>query len=216
MIKITETEVTGWRAAIRGMRNPMNSWAKSDTLYGSAEIIGDELIYYDVKIGEDDHRLMMSLANAGDDHGKLLRYIVVTADIEAPDYWFKEFSTYKVGTVENSTSTMHKIHAKEFTYDDFSHEHCGFDADGVLYQIILALNEYRKKFVDTGDKKYWYQMIQLLPMSYNYKRTVQLNYQVLRHMYKARKNHKLDEWHEFCVWVEDLPYSELITGGSHA
>jgi hypothetical protein len=226
MIKIENVEVFGWQAAIRGMRNPMNSWDKSDS--GVQEIYG---IGYEFVIGRNDLKLMKSLSNAGSDHAKFLRMINVTVDITAPLYWLKEFDTYKVGTVANSCSTMHKIHAKEFTMDDFSHEHLvpvndkgeidkdlimpikGSDANdswGLLGQVIWYLNYWRGKFLETKDKKYWWQMIQMLPTSYNQKRTVQLNYQVLKSMYFARKNHKLDEWREFCDWILTLPYFKEI------
>lgn len=212
MIKIENTAVSGWEAAIRGMRNPMNSWEKSDTI--------------NCCVGENDLALMLRLAKAGPEHAKFLRMITVTMDIVAPDYWFKEFSTYRVGVTENSTSTMHRIAAKEFTMDDFSNEHLFNGKDRLegeldleymenpttcLNYICRVLNYYRKKFIETGDKRFWWQMIQLLPMSYNYRRTVCLNYAVLANMYRQRKNHKLDEWRQFCEWVESLPYSELIT-----
>lgn len=207
MIKIENVEVYGWEAAIRGMRNPMNSWDKSDSQFN----IG----YSDTGmwLGANDLKLMKTLSKAGNDHGKFLRMINVTVDITAPLYWWKEFDTYKVGTVANSCSTMHKIHAKEFTLDDFSHEHLfdGWDSSlAVLERLIETLNWWRKKFLETNDKIYWWQMIQLLPSSYNQKRTVQLNYQVLKNMYHARKNHKLDEWREFCKWCETLPYFKEI------
>ena len=223
MIKIEKTEVFGWEAAIRGMRNPLNSWDKSDcfwkiknTDYGS--------IYEPIEfvIGENDLSLMKRLAKAGSDHGKFLRMINVTCDITSALYWWKEYDTYKVSTVANSCSTMHKIHDKEFTLDDFSHEH--LLVPDKLGLIIDWLNSYRQIYMEYEDgmtdvdgqpitkKDIWWQMIQLLPSSYNQKRTVQLNYQVLKNMYHARKNHKLDEWHDFCDWIESLPYSELITG----
>ena len=216
MIKIERTDVFGWESAIRGMRNPMNSWDKSDSVCINKN---------HWEIGENDLKLMRSLSNAGSDHGKFLRFITVSVDITAPLYWWKEFDTYKVGTVANSCSTMHKIHDKEFTLGDFSHEHL---FDGIehpesenaleyyenpttaLEYIIRILNHYRNKFLETKDKRYWWQMIQLLPSSYNQRRTVMLNYQVLKSMYHARKNHKLDEWRKFCFWIETLPYSELI------
>lgn len=217
MIKIDKTEVFGWEAAIRGMRNPMNSWDKSDSYEDwwedpSPINPNDGVRFF---AGENDLALMKKLAKAGSDHGKFLRMINVTADILAPLYWWKEYDTYKVGTVANSCSTMHKIHAKEFTLDDFSHEHLNESSVAVLEDfIIAALNGNRDLFIDTGNKHYWWQIIQLLPSSYNQLRTVQLNYQVLKNMYHARKNHKLNEWHEFCRWVESLPYSELIIGGA--
>lgn len=213
MIKIEKTEVYGWEAVIRGMRNPMNSWNLSDTHYYA---IGTPVI------GENDLKLMQNLAKAGSDHAKYLRMINVTMDVTAPLYWWKEFDTYKVGTVVNSCSTMHKIHAKEFTLDDFSHEHLDDDSLAILTDIIDTLNNARDIYVNghvakyyaipKGEKDYWWQMIQLLPSSYNQKRTVQLNYAVLFNMYKARKNHKLDEWREFCDWIESLPYFREIFG----
>lgn len=202
MIKITNTEVFGWEAAIRGMRNPMNSWDKSDSLF---EYMVDDDRAEDF-VGENDLRLMKQLSKAGSDHGKFLRMINVTVDLYAPLYFFKEFDTYKVGTVANSCSTMHKIHAKEFTSDDFSCEHLLEGPIDDLWNIIDTLNYYRDLYLKEKDKRYWWQMIQLLPSSYNQLRTVQLNYQVLKSMYHARKNHKLDEWHDFCVWCEGLPY----------
>lgn len=202
MIEITDINVSGWEAAIRGMRNPMNSWDKSDTIFD-----GDKWC-----MGENDLKLMKTLSKAGNDHAKFLRMINVTMDIKAPLYWWKEFDTYKVGTVANSCSTMHKIHYKEFTLEDFSIEHIGRVPNcdpsyfGALEYVIMALNEARHCYLDTKDKSYWWQMIQLLPSSYNQKRTVQLNYQVLKSMYFARKNHKLDEWHIFCDIILELPY----------
>ena len=209
MIKFENTDVYGWESAIRGMRNPMNSWGKSDTLFD----------YFGLtEIGKNDLQLMKQLIKAGTDHSKFMRMITVTVDITAPLYWWKEFDTYKVGTVRNSCSTMHKIQEKEFTFDDFSHEHLlddSFDIYApmnVLENTIVALNFHREQFNKTNDKKHWYQMIQLLPSSYNQRATVQLNYAVIRNMYHSRKNHKLDEWREgFCKWVKSLPYSELIT-----
>ena len=259
MIKIENFEVIGWEHAIRGLRNPMNSWDKSDSVackektdcrgcpmnnrqghcnnpggFGTLTIIGP-----------NDHELMMKLRKAGTDHRKFMRMITVYVDITAPLYWWKEFDTYKVGTVANSCSTMHKIHAKEFTLEDFSCEHLLYDDfahdkacpvnAGIYFEsgtpidekfewrtffspmrtlelTISVLNMNRKAFLETNDKKYWYQMIQLLPTSYNQRRTVMLNYEVLANIYKSRKNHKLDEWREFCTWIEQLPYSELIIG----
>lgn len=218
MISIEKTDVFGWESAIRGMRNPMNSWEKSDSDWEFVEdpsIINpnDEVKFV---LGPNDLSLMKNLVKAGSDHSKFMRMINVTCDITAPLYWWKEYDTYKVGTVANSCSTMHKIHAKEFTMDDFSHEHL---ISHELYQsnidvlqfVIDTLNFERSQYLKTKDKTAWWQMIQLLPSSYNQKRTVQLNYAVLRNMYNSRKNHKLDEWHTFCEWVEKLPYSELIT-----
>ena len=200
MIRIENTDIVGLEHAIRGTRNAMNSWAKSDS---SSELTG-------YCVGKNDHDLMMKLRNAGTDHRKFMRMITVYADITAPLYWWKEYDTYKVGTVANSCSTMHKIHAKEFTLDDFSHEHL-FELD-VLNTVIGYLNHYRNEFLITKDKKCWWQMIQMLPSSYNQKRTVMLNYEVLANIYKSRKNHKLDEWRSLCDWIETLPYSEIILG----
>lgn len=225
MLKVENTEVFGWEAAIRGMRNPMNSWHLSDTGWVDDEDYEvddyidedwEELVegrLHRVKvIGEKDLRLMKNLSKAGDDHGKFLRMINVTVDITAPLYWWKEFDTYKVGTVANSCSTMHKIHAKEFELSDFSCEHLlpHSKASNSLDYTVTVLNEYRELFLETKDKTYWWQMIQLLPSSYNQKRTVQLNYQVLKTMYFARRNHKLDEWHTLCEWMEGLPYFKEI------
>ena len=241
MIKLENYEVVGWEAAIRGMRNPMNSWEKSDS--HSCGTCGDCNIcidydncpygydYLKTVVGPNDLDLMTRLRNSGTDHRKFMRMITVYVDITAPFYWWKEFDTYKVGTVANSCSTMHKIAEKEFTMDDFSCEHlyAGDDIDGMYYSttaeeeftsndvlkvVIEALNNYRKQYLKTKDKKDWWQMIQLLPSSYNQKRTVMLNYEVLANIYKSRKNHKLDEWVEFCKWIETLPYSEIITGGT--
>ena len=232
MLKIENTEVVGWGHAIRGMRNPKNSWEKSDSgltcsqnknnicdIHCTADNYCKPLDKY--LIGLNDHDLMMRLRNAGTDHRKFMRMITVYVDILAPLYWWKEFDTYKVGTVANSCSTMHKIHAKEFTLEDFSCEHLLESSDvdwgdvvgkSVLEHVIFSLNVYRGLYLSTKDKKYWWQMIQLLPSSYNQKRTVMLNYEVLANIYKSRRNHKLDEWHIFCDWIESLPYSELITG----
>lgn len=280
MIKIENVEVVGWEAAIRGMRNPKNSWDKSDTNFPSMKVPrcedckngpkpccetchGSEDCphrYGAPSIGQNDHDLMMRLRNAGTDHRKFMRMITVYVDITAPLYWWKEFDTYKVGTVANSCSTMHKIHAKEFTIDDFSHEHlfgpddmcsyderrepaedkalaaidvngnvCYFTPNGYMEMTCNMLNYYRNKYLETKSKpmkeeakraelmkKYWWQMIQLWPSSYNQKRTVMLNYEVLANMYRSRKTHKLDEWVEFCKWIETLPYSEIITGVTKA
>lgn len=208
MIKIANTNVYGWEAAIRGMRNPMNSWDKSDSNFQPCAF-GNP-----AKIGPHDLSLMKNLANAGADHGKFLRFIIVTADVTAPLYWWKEYDTYKIGSVANSCSTMHKIHAKSFEVDDFSHEHLKVHGMRILRATIEVLNEYRYWYVRTKNKDDWYNLIQLLPSSYNQKRTIQLNYQVLRNMYHARKTHKLDEWRGFCEWIKTLPYSELITGAT--
>lgn len=226
MIKVENVEVYGWEAAIRGMRNPMNSWDKSDSYpavdcgkCGKIEREGccpaegrDCTGFYCYEIGKNDFALMKSLAAAGPDHGKFLRMITVTADITAPLYWYKEYDTYKVGTVANSCSTMHKIADKEFTLDDFSHEYLNEKSLYMLNDTIQYLNAVREAFIETKDKHYWWQMIQLLPSSYNQRRTVQLNYAVLKNIYRARRNHKLDEWILFCGWIERLPYAELITG----
>ena len=207
MLKVEHTEVFGWNAAIRGLRNPMNSWSKSDSYWTHIE--NPETLNtapFQFFLGENDLKLMKSLSKAGNDHAKFLRMINVTCDIIAPLYWWKEFDTYKVGTVANSCSTMHKIHEKEFTPEDFSHEHLGSEFLESLNLTIAVLNRARNKYLDSKDKRFWWQMIQLLPSSYNQKRTVQLNYQVLKSMYFARKNHKLDEWHTFCKRIETLPY----------
>lgn len=219
MLKIENTEVLGWEHAIRGMRNPKNSWEKSDSQFAGGFSYGlDNDI--PVSIGPNDQKLMTTLCSAGTDHRKFMRMITVYLDITAPLYWWKEFDTYKVGTVANSCSTMHSIADKEFTLDDFSHEHLlGYDdlnwGDTVplvaLECVIEALNVYRQKYLETQDKTYWWQMIQLLPSSYNQKRTVMLNYEVLANIYKSRRHHKLDEWHTFCDRIENLPYSDLIT-----
>lgn len=279
MIKIENFEVVGWEHAIRGMRNPMNSWEKGDSGLGCTKrtdwnqkletgvlLCKDCSATYDSHcicrsfhtprkqfvIGNNDHELMMKLANGGPVHAKYRRMITVYVDITAPLYWWKEFDTYKVGTVANSCSTMHKIHEKEFTMDDFSCEHLapvnaegeldkdlimpiygcdGNNSSDLLSHTIWYLNHWRNKFIETNAliknatdsdeekrlkesaKKYWWQMIQLLPSSYNQKRTVMLNYEVLVGIYKWRKEHKLDEWREFCKWIEKLPYLEIITGG---
>ena len=244
MIKIENFEVMGWDHVIRGMRNPMNSWDKSDSgiCKGGEDGIGcdncadcgcDHTYDHSWQLGKADHELMMKLAKAGSVHGKFRRMITVYVDITAPLYWWKEFDTYKVGTVANSCSTMHKIHAKEFTLDDFSCEHLlniddnqlmddleqlGEDVLGILntpvedlQYTIGKLNAYRKLFLKTKNKIWWWQMIQLLPSSYNQKRTVMLNYEVLSNIYQYRREHKLDEWREFCQWIKKLPYSEIIT-----
>ncbi len=221
MIQIENTEVTGWEAAIRGMRNPKNSWDRGDTLYLPQEFCDEEEDFerskicggYSPIIKENDLNLMTRLRNAGTDHRKFMRMITVYVDITAPLYWWKEFDTYKVGTVANSCSTMHKIHAKEFTLDDFSIEHLSEDViERPFKDIINCLNFFRELYNLNKDKSDWWQMIQLLPSSYNQRRTVMLNYEILANIYKSRKNHKLDEWHTFCDWIESLPYSELITG----
>lgn len=220
MLKVENVEVLGWDAAIRGMRNPLNSWEKSDSQFVRDSDYGcfgvcpcAELVDCDCcHVGPNDLKLMNTLRNAGTDHRKFMRMITVYLDITAPLYWWKEFDTYKVGTVANSCSTMHKIAAKEFTLEDFSHEHLGYQSIRVLKDTIKVMNDFREEFIKDHEKVNWWQMIQLLPNSYNQRRTVMLNYEVLANMYKSRRNHKLDEWHTFCDWIESLPYSELITG----
>ena len=262
MLKITDFEVVGWEHAIRGMRNPMNSWEKSDSGFGCRLTKGRDQIDWkthdegeicfcnncswcpllceddfdpeyskqvrEFMIGPNDLDLMKRLRNAGTDYRKFMRMITVYVDITAPLYWWKEFDTYKVGTVANSCSTMHKIAEKEFTLEDFSHEHLMafwdqdipyhsnetsiYDFEQTLRVLVETLNAARRLYLETNEKQYWWQMIQLLPSSYNQKRTVMLNYEVLANIHKSRRNHKLDEWHTFCNWIEELPYSELITG----
>ena len=231
MLKIEKTEVVGWEAAIRGMRNPLNSWEKSDSAIvnegglESSDIIVEKNGNEYFVVGEKDQKLATGLRNAGTDHRKFMRMLIVYLDITAPLYWWKEFDTYKVGTVANSCSTMHKIADKEFTLEDFSCEHLDIRTRKIVEDIIKALNDYRNLYVNynaddfeikgcPSKKDVWWQMIQLLPSSYNQKRTVMLSYEVLANMYKSRKNHKLDEWHTFCDWIEGMPYSELITGGA--
>ena len=240
MLKIEKTVTASpeqWEIIIEGMRNPMNSWGKMDSRFvtdpdsgcdhycGSCELFGKKGIlspygFYCNHIGENDRSLMMRLANGGPVHAKYRRMIPVWVTLTAPLYWWKEFDTYKVGTVANSCSTMHKIQAKEFTLEDFSYEHLmskaqvynGYVPTSVLECTIGALNEFRKLYLETNNKIYWWQMIQLLPTSYNQKRTAMLNYEVLHNIYFSRKDHKLDEWHTFCDWIEELPYSEIIIG----
>lgn len=251
MLKIENAEVFGWEHAIRGMRNPMNSWEKSDSCMvycdgecsscDAYELFSDDscmtALGENIIIGPNDRELAVKLAKAGTDHRKFMRMITVYLDITAPLYWWKEFDTYKVGTVANSCSTMHKIAAKEFTLEDFSCEHLyheDYNRDlitsaivdedersmhavwatplDILKFTIEMLNLYREQYLTTLDKDDWWQMIQLLPSSYNQKRTVMLNYEVLANIYKSRRNHKMDEWHTLCDWIETLPYSELITG----
>ena len=210
MLKIENAETFGWEAAIRGMRSPKNSWDKSDSCWSSPNENGTDKPMY--IIGENDLKLMHTLAAAGQDHGKFLRMIHVQLDVTAPLYWHKEADQYKVGTVTDSCSTMHKIHAKEFTLDDFSHEHL-YSPLHDLKPTVDLLNVYRERFLDTKDKEDWWQLIQLLPSSYNQRRTWDLNYAVLRNIYHARRNHKIDEWHTLCDWIETLPYAkELICG----
>lgn len=254
MLKLEKTEVVGWEAAIRGMRNPMNSWDQSDSHYESEalechDLSGDPTKVYLVDkyvLGSNDLDLIMKLRAAGIDHRKFMRMIEVYVDITAPLYWWKEFDTYKVGTVANSCSTMHKIAAKEFTLEDFSCEHlldeeslppyeervdidhceplaaidvngqwCYYTPKTFLNMTCHVLNHFRRLYLKTKDKKYWWQMIQLLPTSYNQKRTIMLSYEVLANIYKSRRNHKLDEWHTLCDWIEGLPYSDMITGGTN-
>ena len=212
MIKIENTEVFGWDASIRGMRNPLESWHLSDSYWTHIEDAETgQVAKFEFFLGENDLDLMQRLAKSGNDHAKYLRMINVTCDITCSLYWWKEFDTYKVGTVANSCSTMHKIHAKEFTLDDFSHEHLDGGGLKTIGAVIDFLNECRECYVECRyDKTDWWQMIQLLPSSYNQKRTVQLNYAVLWNMYQSRKNHKLDEWRTFCEWVETLPYFKEI------
>lgn len=205
MIQIENTEVHGFEAAIRGMRNPMNSWGKSDSHY-EADDSGKTVFH----IGERDLKLMMQLAISGPEHRKFMRFITVTADITAPLYWWKEYDTYKVGTVANSCSTMHKLHAKKFEREDFSTDHLIPRMKEVLDVTIANLNACRGNFLETQDKKWWWQMIQLLPSSYNQRRTVFLNYETLSHIYRQRFNHKLDEWRNFCEWMKTLPQFELL------
>lgn len=238
MIKIENVEVMGWDAAIRGMRNPMNSWEKSDSgtcgyphHIGCANCPDHKICNHPFrndgvfKLGKADYELVMKLVKAGTDHRKFMRMIAVYADITAPLYWWKEHDTYKVGTVVNSCSTMHKIAEKEFALEDFSYEHLDIRTHKILEEIIKALNDYRTLYINynpddfeikgcPSKKDVWWQMIQLLPSSYNQRRTVMLNYEVLANIYKSRKNHKLDEWRAFCDWIKALPYSELITGGT--
>ena len=236
MINIKNTDVYGFEAAIRGMRNPMNSWNKYDSWHGCRQGDYGHIDSYDCEercrcdcefcIGHNDMELMKNLVSAGSDHSKFMRMITVTCDITAPMYWWKEMDTYKVGTVRNSCSTMHTIHKREFVLDDFSHEYISdniLETTGIGYVInnllvfettINALNFLRKRYVETNDMRYWYQIIQILPSSYNQRATWQANYAVLRNIYHARKSHKLNEWHDFCTWVESLPYFELITGGT--
>lgn len=237
MLKIENAEVVGWEHAIRGMRNPMNSWEKSDSFIPCWQKTkchecdaNQKCAYYfedgepykkDEFIGAKDLDLMTRLRNSGTDHRKFMRMITVYLDITAPMYWWKEFDTYKVGTVANSCSTMHKIAAKEFVLDDFSHEHLISDesipgrvysAKGMMEATVDNLNMFRKLYLETQDKKYWWQLIQLLPSSYNQLRTIMLNYEVLANIYKSRRNHKLDEWQTFCEWIKGLPMREIITG----
>ena len=214
MIKVEDTEVYGFEAAIRGMRNPMNSWDRSDS--DCKTIIRDNGKYVEDFIGNNDLKLMKQLAKAGSVHAKYRRMITVTCDITAPMFWWAEYDTYKVGTVRNSCSKMHKIHSKELLNEDFSCEGCreiGSWATLCFVTVQNTCNKLREKYNETKEKKYWRALIELLPESYNQRATVQLNYEVLAGMYYWRKDHKLDEWHTFCEWVEHLPYSEIITEG---
>ena len=199
MIKIKNVDVYGWDVAIRGARNPMNSWDRMDSCYNNGEF----------EIGENDYKLLKNLTIAGPEHRKWNRMVTVTMDITAPLYFFKEWDTYKVGTVANSCSTMHRIHAEKFEMSDFSVEH--LRSLRVMYEVIDELNFYRDKFNKDKKKEDWWEMIQLLPTSYNQKRTVHLNYEVLGTIYHQRRHHKLDEWHVFCDTIKTLPYSEFIT-----
>ena len=232
MIKIENVVLPSpeqWKAIIMGARNPLNSWSKSDSQFDEAADFDPDDYECGFKLGDNDYSLMIKLAKAGTDHRKFMRMITVYVTITAPLYWWKEFDTYRVGVEKNSCSTMHKIHAKEFTLEDFSTEHlmewsdyedevkdlkpdrmCNFKF--YMLDTISALNNARELYLLTNDKRYWWQMIQLLPSSYNQKRTVMLNYEALANMYKSRKNHKLDCWRDFCKWIETLPYSELIAG----
>lgn len=236
MICIENVNVFGWESAIHGMRNPMNSWEKSDSCFDCCadtrcmDFCGysnkvETCEKWHINLGENDLALMKKLVKAGSDHRKFMRFITVTCDIVAPLYWWKEFSTYKIGTVANSCSTMHKIHEKEFTLEDFSHEHLYQETYDLFRLTVDHLNKVRDIYLHGGvlrvgeapawfepkDKEIWWQMIQLLPSSYNQRRTVQMNYEVLFNIYHARKEHKLDCWRTFCEWIETLPYSELIT-----
>lgn len=216
MLKIEHIEVFNWEGAIRGMRNPMDSWDKSDSGWKFVKDVAMECSeHFDYIIGPADLALMRKLCRAGSDHRKFLRQIMVSMDITAPLYWWKEWDTYKVGTVANSCSTMHTIHKKPFELDDFSHEHlCELSLED-LRRTINTLNICREKYNETGDKKYWWQIIQLLPTSYNQRRTVTLNYEVLLNMYHARRNHRLDEWHVLCDAIEQMPYFREICLEDH-
>ena len=209
MLTIENVQLFGFQAAIRGMRNPKNSWSKGDSTF---KLSTDDSGIQTIHLGPADRKLASALANSGPDDGKFLRMIHVQLDVTAPLYWHKEADQYKVGTVTDSCSTMHKIHAKEFTMDDFSHEHL-YSPLHDLKPTVDLLNVYRERFLETKDKEDWWQLIQLLPSSYNQRRTWDLNYAVLRNIYHARRNHKLDEWHTLCDWIETLPYAkELICG----
>lgn len=199
MIKIEKSVVMNLEGAMRGARNPLNSWDRSDSVYDKD---GNYIL------GENDLSLAKRLCKAGSDHRKFIRQILVSVDITAPLYWWKEFDTYKVATVANSTSTMHKIHSKPFDIEDFSHDHMSGGALKAMDGILEYLEDCRVKFIETKDKAYWYDMIQLLPESYNQKRTVTMNYENLLNMYYARKNHKLSEWHTYCDWIMSLPYTK--------
>lgn len=227
MIRFEHSEVWGWEHAIRGMRNPMNSWERSDSYYavdcGKCGVVDREGVcvpkehdcseYEGFYIGENDTNLMARLIKGGQPHRKFLRQIFVSVDITAPLYWWKEFDTYKVGTTANSCSTMHKIQAKEFTLDDFSHEHLVGKSIAAMQQVIEVMNLEREHFIATKDKDCWWQMIQLLPSSYNQKRTVTMTYENLLNMLEYRRGHKLDEWRQFCEWIFTLPNSHILREG---
>lgn len=204
MLRIENVDVFGWEAALRGMRNPLNSWGKSDSHFWKITPI---------EVGDNDLALMKKLCKAGTDHRKFMRMINVTCDITAPMFWWSECDTYKVGTVRNSCSKMHTIHVKPFVLDDFSHEGCDQipAAMDVLEHAVNVCEHLRKLFNETQDKKYWRALIEILPESFNMRATMQLNYEVLANMYHSRRAHKLDEWRKFCEWVEALPYNEIIT-----
>ena len=201
MIKLENTKVMNFEGAIRGARNPMNSWDRMDSSYDKD---GNYIL------GENDLSLAKRLCKAGSDHRKFIRQILVCVDITAPMYWWKEFDTYKVGTVANSTSTMHKIHSKPFDLDDFSHDHLSEDAKGALLDFIGFMEKKRLSFVENKNKDDWYDIIQLLPSSYNQTRTITMNYENLHNMYFARKSHKLEEWHKYCDWIMELPYTKEL------
>ena len=226
MIKIENTDVYGFEAAIRGMRNPWNSWKKSDSEFEVDCVTCDNPLYPDCEscpvannsdkslIGTADLALMKKLVSAGTDHSKFMRMINVTVDITAPMFWWSEYDTYKVGTVRNSCSKMHTIHIKPFDIDDFTHEGCDKipAAIDTLMYVVGECEHLRQLYNDTEQKKYWRAIIELLPESFNMRATVQLNYAVLQNIYHSRRNHRLDEWRDFCRWIETLPYSELIAG----
>lgn len=211
-IKIENVEVVGWEPAIRGARNAMNSWDRSDSYWTHIEDPETkETAKYQYFVGPNDEKLMLHLSKAGTDHGKFMRFIVCYADVTGPFYWLKELDTYRAGVEKNSCSTMHKLTHKEFEVEDFSCEHLERHAQSGLDVIITWLNTYRNSYIESGEKRWWWQIIQLLPSSYNQRRTYMFSYAALRAIYHARKNHKLDEWHTFCEWIETLPFSDLIT-----